>query len=306
MFAAEEEEALPAYNRNRRRGALHKIEYVEQAQRKKSITSARQEWVYTKKAGKDCKLCKVEFDFFVAKRHCKMCGETVCDGCSKKKLTIPGSSTTPPVRVCDGCHRKITKPETAQGSEKKEDSKSAETGKDAEVKIKDISFKTTEHVKGCGVCNNTWDAPKGPGFKCPELDMQVHQNCKVIVESANALGRGLQVVADEGERDKLTKGLLGKITVHVLQASDLVSDSTGGRWGASSAANPYVKVKLDTAGTNEKKTLPQKDGVWSTLDNNTMEMHMPLSSASKSPSLVVEVSRLQVQQLHMIRTLTDY
>jgi hypothetical protein len=217
MFSAEEE--LPAYDRTRRRGAHHKVEYEQKAQRKKSITNTRQGWLKTGyKDANDCLICKVEFDFFVSKRHCKSCGGTVCDRCSQKKLVVPGSSTTAPVRVCNACHLKITKPETLPAIETNP-AKPAEAASKQEVKV--LTFSTAREVKCCAVCHNLWDSPKGQGFKCKELGIQVHQSCKAILETANELSRSMRLVKDEDTRADLTKGMLGNVTVKVGTRSRL-------------------------------------------------------------------------------------
>ncbi len=64
-----------------------------------------------------CKLCNEKFKLWVRKHHCRLCGEVVCDNCSKQEmdvlhpLTETGRETgnaTKRVRVCRECHQHHT------------------------------------------------------------------------------------------------------------------------------------------------------------------------------------------------------
>jgi len=56
------------------------------------------------KDSKTCKGCDMEFGMTTTRHHCRHCGETFCEDCSKNKTPINKFGWTQPVRVCDKCY----------------------------------------------------------------------------------------------------------------------------------------------------------------------------------------------------------
>mmetsp|Transcript_27649 Transcript_27649/g.87653 ORF Transcript_27649/g.87653 Transcript_27649/m.87653 type:complete len:714 (-) Transcript_27649:107-2248(-) len=57
-----------------------------------------------------CHCCPARFSMTYRRHHCRYCGSLVCQGCSRKKVTMLGEEPgSPPeeVRVCDGCFNEI-------------------------------------------------------------------------------------------------------------------------------------------------------------------------------------------------------
>lgn len=53
--------------------------------------------------GTQCEVCDCTFDKLLNRRHhCRVCGDLVCNNCSKNKVSLEGYSTSQ--RVCDTCH----------------------------------------------------------------------------------------------------------------------------------------------------------------------------------------------------------
>ena len=52
----------------------------------------------------DCEACRVEFDMFNRRHHCRVCGHIFCAACSSNRLLLPENfDTLAPERVCDLC-----------------------------------------------------------------------------------------------------------------------------------------------------------------------------------------------------------
>lgn len=60
----------------------------------------------------ECQSCGVTFSLFNRLKHCKGCGVSVCDGCSKGRSRLP--ATKEPKRVCDSCLSAILLTEAAR------------------------------------------------------------------------------------------------------------------------------------------------------------------------------------------------
>jgi len=61
-------------------------------------------WTQDKKA-KKCMSCgSIKFNIFIRRHHCRLCGNVVCNNCSKNKFLLANISRDEPVRVCIKCY----------------------------------------------------------------------------------------------------------------------------------------------------------------------------------------------------------
>lgn len=57
-----------------------------------------------------CHNCQSNFEKYnLSKHHCRDCGEVFCNSCSIKRIAVPHRGWMEPSRVCDDCHRKLSK-----------------------------------------------------------------------------------------------------------------------------------------------------------------------------------------------------
>ncbi|XP_013414877.1 hepatocyte growth factor-regulated tyrosine kinase substrate [Lingula anatina] len=77
------------------------------------VSEKAPEW----KDGEVCFKCRVTFNTFNRKHHCRNCGQVFCGKCSSKNSIIPKFGIEKEVRVCDTCHEQLGKPSSVKKSD---------------------------------------------------------------------------------------------------------------------------------------------------------------------------------------------
>ena len=52
----------------------------------------------------NCSGCSTDFSLFKRRHHCRLCGQTVCEACSKFSATTCSLDNTNLHRICGACH----------------------------------------------------------------------------------------------------------------------------------------------------------------------------------------------------------
>eukprot|EP00158_Paraphelidium_tribonemae_P009998 Partr_v1_DN29026_c1_g3_i3_m58722 putative Zinc finger, FYVE domain containing len=55
-----------------------------------------------------CERCRTLFTLTNRKHHCRNCGKTYCNQCSRNNIQLPRLGINKEVRVCDGCYSSVT------------------------------------------------------------------------------------------------------------------------------------------------------------------------------------------------------
>eukprot|EP01119_Soliformovum_irregulare_P020451 TRINITY_DN6621_c0_g2_i1.p1 TRINITY_DN6621_c0_g2~~TRINITY_DN6621_c0_g2_i1.p1 ORF type:complete len:800 (-),score=128.31 TRINITY_DN6621_c0_g2_i1:6-2273(-) len=84
---------------------------LEKSLRKDSLGNIRHPKWMPDGAVSFCHQCRVGFNLFKRKHHCRCCGEIFCNLCTQTRRAIPQLNMTFPVRICDPCNVQLTKEE---------------------------------------------------------------------------------------------------------------------------------------------------------------------------------------------------
>jgi hypothetical protein len=82
-----------------------------------------------------CRGCSAPFSLFLRRHHCRRCGQVFCDGCSARRLPLPGPGNAKPCRVCSACAAELEL--EAAGEELEEEALEEEARAVVEEKLTD-------------------------------------------------------------------------------------------------------------------------------------------------------------------------
>jgi hypothetical protein len=96
-----------------------------------------------------CSFCDAGFGLLTRKHHCRNCGQTACDACTKQEVVIPDLDFATPVRVCKPCYALIR---SGGGDQQVEVPRAAAVVASASVPTAEVAYVEEKLVANC-TCN---------------------------------------------------------------------------------------------------------------------------------------------------------